>query len=298
MPVFISYSHENSEIVDRIARQLVDTNVHVWFDKWELRPGDSLIAKIQDAIGEADCLCVVLSPKAIESAWFKKELNAGLIRELEEKRVIIIPILIEDCTIPIFLREKMYADFRSDYDKGFSSLIEALAPIINESAGRVESPQYVTDFAWGHGELEGQFILQVEAISFARDQAFSIYTHVQMLANDEGTRRWNLYRSEGIGWLYTHKPIALMQELHENEHPKLSLEAGKPEIVTFRIGDTDIHYDVSVRSRWLGTDDGKNKLFPFCQVFENMWRVIRKEGQKLRPEDDEALQRVLATPIQ
>jgi hypothetical protein len=111
MPIFISYSRADRGFVDRLANQLVEHRVSVWLDKWEIHVGDSLIAKIQEGITGASGLLIVLSKNSVKSEWCKKELNSALIRELEEKRVVVLPILIEDCEIPLFLREKLYADF-------------------------------------------------------------------------------------------------------------------------------------------------------------------------------------------
>ncbi|MBY7669057.1 toll/interleukin-1 receptor domain-containing protein [Vibrio anguillarum] len=46
MPIFISYSHENKDFVDKLAIQLVQNNVNVWMDRWELSIGDSIIDKV------------------------------------------------------------------------------------------------------------------------------------------------------------------------------------------------------------------------------------------------------------
>jgi hypothetical protein len=107
MPIFISYSHEDKTFVDRLAMQLVAYKAKVWLDKWELHVGDSLIKRIQDAIAGASALLVVLSKASVKSEWCKKELSAGLVRELEEKRVVVLPVLKEDCEVPLFLRDKL-----------------------------------------------------------------------------------------------------------------------------------------------------------------------------------------------
>ena len=73
MPVFISYSHENKEFVDQLAMQLVQQNVHIWLDRWELSLGDSLIDKVQDAADGASALLVILSNASVDSEWCKKE---------------------------------------------------------------------------------------------------------------------------------------------------------------------------------------------------------------------------------
>src|SRR4051812_23154787 len=108
MPIFISYSHADSEFVDRLATQLVQQAVNVWVDRWEINVGDSLIDKVEEAIAGASALLVVLSRASVESNWVKKEVNAGLVRELEEKQVVVLPVLVEDCKIPVFLREKFF----------------------------------------------------------------------------------------------------------------------------------------------------------------------------------------------
>lgn len=118
MPVFISYSHADKKFVDDLAVQLVRHRVHVWIDRWELRVGDSLINKVQEAIAGASALLVILSKASTKSDWCKKELTAGLFRELDEKRVVVLPVLLEDCDMPMFLKDKLYADFRKDFDAG------------------------------------------------------------------------------------------------------------------------------------------------------------------------------------
>ena len=116
MPVFISYSHQDKNFVEKFASQLVANKAKVWLDTWELNVGDSLITRVQEAISGASALLVILSKTSVASEWCKKELSSGLIRELEEKRVVVLPVLIEDCEIPMFLRDKLYADFRDNFD--------------------------------------------------------------------------------------------------------------------------------------------------------------------------------------
>src|SRR5690349_7766169 len=124
MSVFISYSHADKLFADQLAAQLVRRTHAVWIDTWELRPGDSLVSRVQEALQAASSIIVVLSKASAGSEWCKKELGSGLLRELEEKKVIVIPALIEDCERPIFIREKLYADFRTNFDDGLNGVLE------------------------------------------------------------------------------------------------------------------------------------------------------------------------------
>ncbi len=137
MPIFISYSRSDAAFVNNLAAHLVKHNAHVWIDSWELKVGDSIIERVQIAIQDSSALLIVLSKASVESEWCKKELNAGLMRELDEKRVVVLPVLAEECVIPPFLREKKYGDFRTDFDAGLKELVEALAGITAVDQGRL-----------------------------------------------------------------------------------------------------------------------------------------------------------------
>ena len=103
-------------------------DVSVWWDKWKIKVGDSLTTKIQEGIHSAGYLCIALSESSVKSDWVQRELTAGLVRELEDKRVFVLPLLLEQCKIPLFLRDKLYADFSSSYEEGFATLVERVAP--------------------------------------------------------------------------------------------------------------------------------------------------------------------------
>jgi hypothetical protein len=55
-----------------------------------------------------------------------KELEIGLSRELQEKRVYVLPVLVDECEIPIFLRGKLYADLRTSPQEGIVNILNTL----------------------------------------------------------------------------------------------------------------------------------------------------------------------------
>ena len=126
--VFLCHSSKDKGFVERLAFDLEKVNVGVWFDKWEIRVGDSLIDKISEGIELNDYLAIIISNNSIESEWVKREVNAALMHELEEKKVVVLPILIDDCKIPVLLKEKKYGDFRKSYDEGFEEFLFSVSP--------------------------------------------------------------------------------------------------------------------------------------------------------------------------
>lgn len=75
-------------------------------NRWEIKVGDSITEKINEAIRRNDYLIVVLSKASVKSEWVKKELNAALMKELKKKSVVVLPLLMEDCEVPPLIADK------------------------------------------------------------------------------------------------------------------------------------------------------------------------------------------------
>ena len=112
--VFISHSHKDKMVARTLARKLNQYGIYTWIDEAEIKIGDSLIEKISDGLDKVDYLIALISADSVKSEWVKKELDIAMNREIESKRVVVIPILTGKCEIPVFLKGKLYADMTSN----------------------------------------------------------------------------------------------------------------------------------------------------------------------------------------
>jgi hypothetical protein len=121
--IFLCHSSNDKQMVRRIARDLLSYHLPVWFDEWEIKVGDSIHEKINRGIGEAAWLVVALSKSSVTSAWVQRELSAAFMVELRDRRVVVLPALLEHCDVPPLLLDKRYADFSKSYDEGIDDLL-------------------------------------------------------------------------------------------------------------------------------------------------------------------------------
>ncbi len=124
--IFLSHTSIDKPFVEKLAVDLKSIGIEVWYDKWEIKIGDSLTRKIEHGIQECEYLAIVLSPEAVRSEWVKNELGAAWAKQMRTKRIVVLPILYRDCEIPPFLEDRRYADFRSDYNSGFAEIAHVL----------------------------------------------------------------------------------------------------------------------------------------------------------------------------
>lgn len=126
--IFLSHSSKDKIFVRRLAKRLSKDGIRVWLDEADLKIGDPLIHRISEAIEQADFVGAVISRNSVASNWVQKELSMAATKEIAAKKVIVLPILIDQCEIPDFLKDKMYADFtdRKQFNRVYVKLLETL----------------------------------------------------------------------------------------------------------------------------------------------------------------------------
>jgi signal transduction histidine kinase len=140
--VFLSHSSADKPFARRLADDLREGGITVWFDASDIAAGDSVAGGIAAALGESDCAIVVLSPEAVASAWVQKELQIAVTRDVQGQSMIVIPLLYRECAIPILLLDKKYADFRDEnrYRQSLAELLDVLGAVRPADTGyRVQS---------------------------------------------------------------------------------------------------------------------------------------------------------------
>jgi len=76
---FISHATLDHPFVERFAADLRTNGVDAWFSKWEIKPGDSIPAKIDDGLEDCEVFIIVLSQSSIARPWVQTELAAATV---------------------------------------------------------------------------------------------------------------------------------------------------------------------------------------------------------------------------
>jgi HJR/Mrr/RecB family endonuclease len=133
--VFLSYAQADKETARYIADALKRSGVSTLFDEWELQLGDSIIQHIERAVESSDFVLVLLSPAAVKSHWIQQEWSAAFSKELNDRAIRILPVLIADCDIPQLFATRVYLDLRTNREAGVQRLVDQIsaAPAIHFS---------------------------------------------------------------------------------------------------------------------------------------------------------------------
>jgi hypothetical protein len=128
--VFLSYASADRTFAEMVKQRLRLHRAPIWMDDCELAPGDSLRSRIDDALSATDYVVVLLSSHSVSSNWVRYELNGSLLRDMANRAVTLLPVLIDNCEIPSHLSSIQYLDLRTDPELG----VDELALMLEETA--------------------------------------------------------------------------------------------------------------------------------------------------------------------
>ena len=132
--IFISFTHEDREIVDRIVSRLQQSEIPVWTDYKNLKVGTpDWESSIREALNDSQIILLAASPASRLSPFVKSEL--ALARALDRP---IFPLWIVGDewieSVPLGFATIQHADCRGEnFDDGLVSVIEMVQSSINES---------------------------------------------------------------------------------------------------------------------------------------------------------------------
>jgi len=147
--VFLSHRSQDKVWTEKLARSLREQGVDAWLDKWEIKPGDSIVERIDEALTNCACLLLVLTPASVNASakWVQTEWQSYLTRQLSGGQEVIrlIPLLLRETAIPSILSHIKYIDFRNEaeFDEHFLELHKAIHDISDRPALGMDTPDDV-----------------------------------------------------------------------------------------------------------------------------------------------------------
>ena len=129
--VFISHANEDNAAAKRLAKRLKDDGFDPWVDEERLLPGQDWGLEIEKAMRESGAILLCFSQESVsKESYIQKEYKRAM-RIQEEKpegTIFVIPVRLDNCELPFYLREIQWVDYPEGYDR--------LVAALNVRAGR------------------------------------------------------------------------------------------------------------------------------------------------------------------
>lgn len=128
LQIFLSYSRVNQQFALKLACELKSDGFSVWMDQFDIPTGSRWDDEIEKALRGSQIFLFIMTPASIASENARDEVGYAM-----DHGMRILPVLLEECEIPLRLRRLQYVDFtRKNFNEGIKSAKELLSKLVNE----------------------------------------------------------------------------------------------------------------------------------------------------------------------
>ena len=141
--VYLAHASEDKDRVRPIAKYLMANGVDVWFDEWEIEPGDSLRQKMEEGLGAMTHFVVVLTETSITKPWVAKEIDVGLVQQVGGKsRFVPLVVDLDPAKLSPFLQAMLFLKIDPASEADLKGLVDRLHGV-SRKPPLGDAPRYV-----------------------------------------------------------------------------------------------------------------------------------------------------------
>jgi serine/threonine protein kinase len=112
---FLSYRSTDGDWAIRLKTALQERGLNIWMDREQIRPGNSIIADLEQGLEICKSCVLVVSPDAIRSQWVSEEYHRAVTLAKQKDRPLqLIPVILGKAELPGFLSTRNWVEFLDD----------------------------------------------------------------------------------------------------------------------------------------------------------------------------------------
>lgn len=127
--IFISHAGPDAAIAANLAEHLRNAGHDTKVDELDLSLGDDAIAFMNDGIGQAHTVVILLSEHYATAVWQRREIHAAMWNEIAQSGGQCVVVRLDETPVPPLLGPKVYGKLEANNPKSLETLIEALCRI-------------------------------------------------------------------------------------------------------------------------------------------------------------------------
>lgn len=191
--IFLSHASKDKHQVRNLSKRLREDGFDPWLDEERILPGQDWDLEIEKALRASNAILLCFSELSVAKEGYIQREYKRAMRYLEEKpegTIFVIPVRLDDCELPYFIREIQWVDYPADYDRLVTSLeMRAGVPTMPRKPTQTKTRKQTTSRTKGgnvfnfHGEVHvgGNMIGGDQTNYYNNPQTFNITSPAQFM---------------------------------------------------------------------------------------------------------------------
>lgn len=127
--IFLSYSYADKQKAMLLDSRLQNIGFDIITDYKDISYGNKIFDEVKYLFQSSDFVLVLLSKSLFQSEYFHFEYTQEFFQETRQRKITVIPVLIEKCNIPSDFLEYEIFNLTTDFDKGIDKLLRRIKTI-------------------------------------------------------------------------------------------------------------------------------------------------------------------------
>lgn len=195
-----------------------------------------------------------------------------------------MPCVIDDCDIPLFLRDKLHADFRNSPDEAFDLLDRSLARVSNPQQGRIENPEFHVDWSVDWKTLDGNFYITWTFVDHGPRYPYIILSQCTFHCNEAAAQQFKRAEAAGEHWAQLSEVMGLLVKRNGKEGLTVLIKDAFEGMKSGALAGKDgALYRILITYRRMGEDTGMDTIVHLGNNFEravNWIKDVKKRASK------------------
>jgi hypothetical protein len=129
--VFISYSHSDKEWARKFAKTIANTGLEIWFDEFNIKPGQPLVEALEKGLRESDAVVLLINAENLNRPNLFFEIGAAL--GMNKAIIPVVPKDFEYHKLPLPLQRIKFL-VRNSPEETAKELVTAVESLYSEAA--------------------------------------------------------------------------------------------------------------------------------------------------------------------
>lgn len=129
--VFISYSHSDKEWARKFAETIASTGLEIWFDEFNIKPGQPLVESIEKGLRESNVVVLLINTENLNRPNLFFEIGAAL--GMKKTIIPVVPKDFEYHKLPLPLQRIKFL-VRNSPEETAKELATAVESLYGEAA--------------------------------------------------------------------------------------------------------------------------------------------------------------------
>lgn len=124
--VFLSHNSADKARVRRLAKELRDQGLQVWFDEDAIPAGASITLAVEDGIERSRMMILCISPDFLTNEWPQAERAAKQFADPANRNRSILPVVFRRCALPPLLAHLRYVSYLRHTKAALAEIVQAV----------------------------------------------------------------------------------------------------------------------------------------------------------------------------